>query len=243
MRTPHPFTIRPDRSQLGFADRREAGRLLADELRQYAGQLGLLVLGLPRGGVPVAYEVARALEAPLDVCVVRKLGVPGREEIAMGAIATGGGRVLNRNLIEQLEIPMSLVENVTVLERRELERRERLYRGARPSPDIRGRTVIVVDDGLATGATMFAAVGALRQQGPASIIVAAPVGSLDACAALRSAADACVCVLTPEPLQAIGMWYADFGQTTDEEVRALLADAERGHATGEPRARFEPQPH
>ena len=218
-----------------LADRREAGRQLGDALRPYAHRAGVLVLGLPRGGVPVAYEVARALDAPLDVCVVRKLGVPGHEEYAMGAIATGGGRVLNLDLIEHLKIQMSLVEEVTVRERRELERREQAFRGTRPPPDIRGRTVIVVDDGLATGATMLAAVGALRQQEPASIVVAAPVGAVEACAAVRRAADDCVCVLTPDPLQAVGLWYDDFAQTTDAEVHALLADATR--------SRLEPQPH
>ena len=241
MRTRRPFDHPGGAVARRFADRREAGRLLADELRSYAGRPNLLVLGLPRGGVPVAYEVARALDAPLDVFVVRKLGVPGHEEVAMGAIATGGGRVLNRDTIGHLGIPMSLVEETTALERRELERRERAYRDDRPAPDIRGRTVIVVDDGLATGATMLAAVGALRQQGPASIIVAVPVASTEACAAMRSAADACICVLTPDPLHAVGVWYADFTQTSDDDVRALLADAALEHSNGEARARLEPR--
>ena len=223
-----------------FADRREAGRLLGRALIQYARGPDLLVLALPRGGVPVAYEVARALDAPLDVLVVRKLGVPGHEEIAMGAIASGGGRVLNRDTIEQLGIPMALVDQATAFERRELERRERAYRGAQPAPEVRGRTVIVVDDGLATGATMLAAVGALRDEGPASIIVAAPVGSVEACDVVLRAADACVCVVTSDLLGAVGRWYVDFTQTTDEEVRTLLADAASG--TREARAPLEALP-
>ena len=226
-----------------FADRREAGRLLGRALIQYARGPDLMVLALPRGGVPVAYEVARALDAPLDVLVVRKLGVPGHEEIAMGAIASGGGRVLNRDTIEQLGIPMALVDQATAFERRELERRERAYRGVRPAPEVRGRSVIVVDDGLATGATMLAAVGALRDEGPESIIVAAPVGSVEACDVVLRAADACVCVLTPDPLGAVGRWYVDFTQTTDEEVRTLLADAASGRSTREARALLEPLPH
>jgi len=226
-----------------FADRREAGRMLGEELRPYARRPDLLVLALPRGGVPVAREVARTLDAPLDVLVVRKLGVPGHEEVAMGAIASGGGRVLNRDTIQHLGIPISLVEEATAFERRELERRERVYRGVRPAPEVRGRTVIVVDDGLATGATMLAAVGALREEGPASIVVAVPVGSVEACAVVRRAADDCVCVLTPDPLGAVGLWYVNFTQTTDDEVHALLADAASERSTREARARLEPYPH
>jgi predicted phosphoribosyltransferase len=206
----------------GFADRREAGRLLAEELRPYAKRPGLLVLGLPRGGVPVAYEVARALDAPLDVFVVRKLGVPGYEEVAMGAIATGGARVLSRDTIGHLGIPMSTVEDVTALELRELERRERAYRGARPPPDIRGRTVIVVDDGLATGATMHAAVQSVRKQKPAHLIVAAPVGAREACESFAPVVDEVVCPWQPEPFGAVGLYYQNFAQTSDAEVQGIL---------------------
>jgi predicted phosphoribosyltransferase len=205
-----------------FRDRAEAGRLLARELSEYAGRTELLVLGLPRGGVPVAFEVARLLAAPLDVFVVRKLGVPGQEELAMGAIASGGVCVINHALVRQLGIPARAIEAVTATETRELERRQTLYRGRRPPLDVRGRTVILVDDGLATGATMAAAVRALRKQGPASIVVAAPVGAPETCAALAGMADDCVCVLRPPELRGVGLWYEDFRQTDDAEVRACL---------------------
>ncbi|CAN5876212.1 phosphoribosyltransferase [soil metagenome] len=215
-----------------FKDRREAGRRLAETLRPFVAQPDLLVLGLPRGGIPVAYEVARALNAPLDVFVVRKLGVPGHEELAMGAIATGGVRILNRETIRQLRIPPEAVERVTLAEQRELERRERAYRGARPVPDVQGRTVIVVDDGLATGASMSAAIAALRQQHPARIVVAAPVAAAETCEALREMADVCVCMQTPQPFHGVGQWYADFGQTTDAEVSALLNEAAQRYVAG-----------
>jgi erythromycin esterase-like protein/predicted phosphoribosyltransferase len=208
-----------------FRDRTEAGSLLAAKLAAYADRPEVIVLGLPRGGVPVANEVAHALNAPLDVFVVRKLGVPGYEELAMGAIASGGVRVLNQSLIKALGLPDYVIDSVTEPERRELERRERVYRAGRPPPDVRGRTVILVDDGLATGATMQAAVEALRQLGPARIIVAVPVGSPDVCGALREKADEVVCGVTPDPLHAVGYWYRDFSQTSDEEVRALLAQS------------------
>ncbi len=185
----------------------------------------VLVLALPRGGVPVAYEVARALGAPLDVFVVRKLGVPGHEELAMGAVATGGVRVLNEDVVRGLRIPDPVIDAVTAVEREELERRERLYRGDRPSPDVRGRTVILVDDGLATGATMHAAIKALRQQQPARIVVAVPTAAPETCAALRREVDDVVCAITPEPFYSVGLWYEDFSQTSDEEVRELLARA------------------
>jgi putative phosphoribosyl transferase len=210
---------------MGFRNRAEAGRLLARELSTYAGRTDVLVLALPRGGVPVAFEVARDLGAPLDVFVVRKLGVPGQEELAMGAIAPGGVCVVNEALVRQLGIPAGVLDAVAVAERRELERRERLYRGGRPPNDIRGRTVILVDDGLATGATMHAAVRALRSRGPAAIIVAAPVGAPETCAALAGVADDCVCVLRPPDLRGVALWYEDFTQTEDGEVRALLERA------------------
>jgi erythromycin esterase-like protein/adenine/guanine phosphoribosyltransferase-like PRPP-binding protein len=206
-----------------FRDRREAGRLLAEKLAAYANRPDVLVLGLPRGGVPVAYEVARALGAPLDVFVVRKLGVPGYEELAMGAVATGGVLVLNEQLVERLGIPKQMIDAVAARERQELVRRERLYRGGRPPPDVRGRTVILVDDGLATGATMHAAIRALRQQNPARIVVAVPTASPDTCKDMKKEADDVICGITPEPFHAVGRWYRDFSQTTDEEVRALLA--------------------
>jgi erythromycin esterase-like protein/predicted phosphoribosyltransferase len=208
-----------------FRDRNEAGRLLAKKLTAYANRPDVLVLALPRGGVPVAYEIARALGAPLDVFVVRKLGIPGYEELAMGAVATGGVRVLNDQIVQRLGIPKYVIDAVAAREEQELARRERLYRGGRPPPDVRGRTVILVDDGLATGATMRAAVMALRQLQPARIVVAIPTGSPDTCEELRSEVDEVVCAITPEPFLAVGHWYEDFSQTTDEEVRDLLAQA------------------
>ena len=206
-----------------FHDRREAGRLLAAKLAAYANRPDVIVLALPRGGVPVAYEVARALNAPLDIFLVRKLGVPGYEELAMGAIATGGVRVLNDQLVGGLRIPDYIVDEVAASEQQELTRRERLYRGDRPAPDVRCRTVILVDDGLATGATMLAAVKALRQQQPARIVVAVPTASPETCEQLRAEVDDIICAITPEPFHAVGLWYEDFSQTTDEEVRDLLA--------------------
>lgn len=208
-----------------FRDRRDAGRRLAAELSGYAGQSDVLVLALPRGGVPVAYEVSRALHAPLDVFMVRKLGFPGYEELAMGAIATGGVRVLDEDLLRMLEIPPEAIERVTEIELSELERRERKYRGDRPPPDVRGKTVILIDDGLATGSTMRAAVAALKKEGAKKIVVAVPVAPPETCRALRAQVDEIVCAVTPEPFRAVGLWYADFSQTTDDEVRELLARA------------------
>jgi len=204
-------------------DRRDAGRLLAEKLAAYANRPDALVLALPRGGVPVAYEVARALGAPLDVFVVRKLGVPGYEELAIGAVATGGVRVLNDQLVERLGIPEQMIDAVAARELQELARRERRYRGGRPPPDVRGRTVILVDDGLATGATMHAAIEALRQQKPTRIVVAVPTASPEICEEMNTKADDVICAITPEPFQAVGRWYQDFSQTTDEEVEALLS--------------------
>ena len=206
-----------------FRDRREAGRLLAEKLAPYANRPDVLVLALPRGGVPVAYEVARALGAPLDVFVVRKLGVPGYEELAMGAVATGGVRVLNDQIVDRLGIPDHLIDAVAAREQQERSRRERLYRGGRPPPNIRGHTVILVDDGLATGATMHAAIQALRQQQPARIVVAVPTASPETCEEMRAEVDDVICAITPEPFHAVGLWYQDFSQTTDEEVRDLLS--------------------
>ncbi len=206
-----------------FRDRRDAGRELAAHLEALRGQPGLLVLALPRGGVPVGYEVAKALGAPLDVFVVRKLGVPGHEEFAMGAIASGGVRVLNDDAVRGLSIPDEVIDAVARSEQAEIERREREYRGDRPAPGVRGRTVVLVDDGLATGSTMLAAVKALRRQHPARIVVAVPAGSPATCRQLRDEADEVVCAIEPEPFTAVGVWYADFSQTTDEEVRALLS--------------------
>jgi predicted phosphoribosyltransferase len=208
-----------------FRDRRAAGRRLAAALGRYAGRPDVVVLALPRGGVPVAHEVARALGAPLDVFVVRKLGVPGQEELAMGALATPGVRVLNEPVVRGLGIPLHVIDAVARQEEAELARRERLYRGDRPPLDVRGHTVILVDDGLATGATMHAAVRALRQRQPARIVVAVPTAAAEACEALETEADDVVCAVTPEPFYSVGLWYDDFEQTTDDEVRALLDES------------------
>lgn len=214
-------------TRLPYEDRREAGRVLADALAHYRGRPHLLVLALPRGGVPVAYEVARALKAPLDVFVVRKLGFPGHEEYAMGAIASGGVRVMNP--MPGMHVTPEEVAAAVARELPELQRRERLYRGQGPAPELHGRTVIVVDDGLATGATMHAALLGIRQQQPARLVMAVPVGAADSCEALQGVADEVVCVATPEPFRAVGLWYRQFPQTSDDEVRTLLEDA-REHA-------------
>lgn len=210
--------MRPQR----FRNRTDAGRQLAEKMAAYTDRPDVLVLALPRGGVPVGYEVARALGAPLDVFLVRKLGVPGYEELAMGAVATGGVRVLNDEIVRGLGISEREIDAVVARELQELARRERLYRGDRPAPDVAGRTVILVDDGLATGATMRAAIQALKQQQPARIVVAVPTASPDTCEALKAEADGVVCAMTPEPFFAVGHWYEDFTQTTDDEVRDLL---------------------
>ena len=208
-----------------FRDRADAGRHLLSRLGAYHGRPDVVVLGLPRGGIPVGYEVARGLGAPLDVFVVRKLGVPGQEELAMGAIATGGVRVVNRDVVDALHIAPDVLDRAAAQELRELERRERSYRGDRPEPQVEGRTVILVDDGLATGSTMRAAVQALRQQRPARIVVAVPVAAFATCEELRREVEDVVCFATPEPFMAVGRFYDDFSQTTDEEVHDLLASA------------------
>jgi len=212
-----------------FSDRAEAGRVLAQALARYDGRDDLLVLALPRGGVPVGYEVAHALHAPLDVFLVRKLGVPGHEELAMGAIASGGVRVLNADVMEHLRIPNSIVDAVAEREQAELERREREYRGDRPPPDVHGRLVILVDDGLATGSSMRAAAAALREQQPARLVVAVPVAAAATCQEFRSEVDEVVCAMTPEPFYAVGVWYEDFSPNNDDEVRHLLDLAAREH--------------
>lgn len=215
---------RPDARPARFEDRKAAGRALASLLRAYAGRPDVIVLGLPRGGVPVAAEVARELGVPLDVCLVRKLGVPGQPELAMGAIASGGVEVLSDSLIRDLGIPAAVVQQVAERERLELERRDAMYRGGRATPRLRDRTVILVDDGLATGSTMLAAVLAVRQQSPARIVAAVPVGAPDTCKRIGGVADEVVCVLTPVPLEAVGLWYDDFSQTADDEVVAALRE-------------------
>jgi predicted phosphoribosyltransferase len=206
-----------------FANRREAGLALARRLRHLAGRDDVVVLALPRGGVPVGFEVAKALGARLDVFVVRKLGLPGYPELAMGAIASGDTRVLNEDVVRWYRPSARALDAVTRSERLELERRERNYRGNRPLTPIEGHVVILVDDGLATGSTMRAAILAVRRLKPARVVVAVPVGARETCAALRDVADDVVCVLTPEPFRAVGLWYEDFSQTSDEEVRELLS--------------------
>ena len=208
-----------------YRDRTDAGKRLATLLTAYAKRPDVLVLALPRGGVPVAFEVARALRAPLDIFLVRKLGAPGQKELAMGAIATGGVRVLNEDVVEYLHIPDNVIDEIAADELQELERREHAYRGNRPVPDVRGKTVILVDDGLATGSTMRAAAAALRQQKPARIIIAVPVSAPQTCDEYRMGVDEIVCDVTPEPFHAVGQWYKDFSQTTDEEVSNLLEKA------------------
>ena len=205
-----------------FKDRADAGRKLAARLTRYADRGDVLVLALPRGGVPVAYEVAKELKAPLDVFLVRKLGVPGHEELAMGAIAAGGVRVINDELVNYLGIPDEVIEEIAAVEQRELERRKLAYRDDRPPPDFKDRIVILIDDGLATGSTMRAAAAALRPQKPRRIVVAVPVSSPETCDEFRSEVDEIVCVFTPRNLQGVGLWYENFSQTSDEEVRELL---------------------
>jgi len=211
-----------------FQNRVDAGRMLAEKLTDYANRADVLTLALPRGGVPVGFEVATRLHVPLDVFLVRKLGVPGEEELAMGAIATGGVRVLNERIIHALGISDEMVDGVTRNERQELQRREQLYRDDRPFPDLRGRTVILVDDGLATGATMYAAAVALRQLNPAHTVIAVPVAVAETCDHLRDEVDEVICAVTPEPFDGVGRWYKDFSQTTDDEVRHLLMQANQG---------------
>ena len=212
---------------LPLKNRREAGRQLAARLDDLKGRHDLFVLGLPRGGIPVAYEVAVALNAPLDAYIVRKLGVPGHEELAMGAIATGDVRVLNDEVISEGRIDQGAIDAVTAREMQELHRRERLYRGTQPAPDVRDRTVILVDDGLATGTTMRAAVTAVQQLDPKGVIVAVPVAAPSVCRAFKQFVDCIVCGETPESFYALGLWYEDFASTSDDEVRSLLAEAAR----------------
>ncbi|HKQ72287.1 MAG TPA: phosphoribosyltransferase family protein [Blastocatellia bacterium] len=213
-----------------YQDRTEAGRLLAERLAKYKNRPDVVILALPRGGVPVGFEVAQALNAPLDVFVVRKLGVPGQEELAMGAIASGGVLVLNEDVVQMLRIPYELIEATVAKELEELERRERLYRGDRPRLEARGRVAILIDDGLATGSTMRAAARALRRHQPSRVVVAAPVAAGSTCDELSNEVDEVICAETPEPFYAISLWYRDFTQTTDDQVRELLAQSARSIA-------------
>jgi len=208
-----------------FTDRFEAGKVLSEKLLQYRGRPDVIVLALPRGGLPVAYEVAKALDAPLDVFLVRKLGLPGHQELAMGAVADGDVIVRNEHVIESLDIPDTLIESVARDERRELHRQRALYRDAAPAPRIKDQVVILVDDGLATGATVRAAIAALRKQEPKRLIVAVPVGAAETCAELRAEADEVICAKVPQQFVAVGLWYQDFSPTSDDTVRALLHEA------------------
>ncbi|MDD2340694.1 MAG: phosphoribosyltransferase [Methanosarcina sp.] len=208
-----------------FNDRVEAGRKLAKYLLKYANRSDVLILALPRGGVPVAFEVAKELNVKMDVFIVRKLGVPGNEELAMGAIASDNIRVLNEDVVTSFQIPERVIDMVAENERRELERRESTYRGDRPKPEIKGSTIILIDDGLATGATMRAAAAALKTKSPAKIVVAVPTAAPDTCELLRKEIDEVICVATPEPFYGVGAWYEDFSQTTDKEVCELLDKA------------------
>src|SRR5207249_2628612 len=212
-----------------FRNRMHAGQVLGKMLQEYGNREDVVVLALPRGGVPVAFEIASALHAPLDVFLVRKLGVPGQEELAMGAIATGGIRVLNNEVVRHLGIPDHVIDSATKAEQQELERRQQAYRGTRESPQVRGRIILFVDDGLATGSTMRAAVTALRQQKPARIVVAVPVAAASTCQEFQEEVDQIICAATPEPFYGVGQWYEDFSQTSDEEVRDLLDRAAQEH--------------
>lgn len=212
-----------------FKDRTAAGQILAKKLADYADRTNVLVLALPRGGVPVGFEVAQALNAPLDVLVVRKLGVPDNEELAMGAIASGGVRILNQSIVNQLQISDEVIARVAVQEQRELERRENMYRGDRPFPKLKGQTVILVDDGLATGATMWAAIMSVKQQQPQEVIIAVPVAAPETCDEMKGKVEKIICANTPSPFYSVGLWYEKFPQTTDEEVRELLNKASNHH--------------
>ena len=208
-----------------FRDRTEAGQILASKLTKYVNQVDTVILALPRGGVPVAYEIGKELGLPIDIFVVRKLGVPGHEELAMGAIASGGVRHINRDVVDQLRIESETIDVASRREQKEIERRERLYRGQRPPVDVRNKTVILVDDGLATGSTMRAAIAALRQHRPARIVVAVPTAAPQTCSEIADEVDEIICAATPETFYAVGQWYQEFSQTTDDEVRELLARA------------------
>lgn len=210
-----------------FKDRRDAGRKLAQKLKDYAGRKDVIVLALPRGGVPVAYEVSKALNVLMDIFIVRKLGWPGHEEMAIGAIASGGVRVLNQDIVQYLNIPEALIDAVAQRELRELERREHAYRGDRPPLDVKDRTVIIVDDGLATGASMRAAVAGVSAHHPARIVIAVPTAAPETCESLKDEVDEVICATTPEPFYGVSRWYENFSQTTDEEVRTLLQEANR----------------